>query len=190
MRKSQNAKSRPAILNELVDGGITGKLWKDSTIRESSNRIAYRRAFWMMFANGGSGSSEATWLDFSTPLNSAVIDVLSDQQRLRTFMEALPANCNEMKPHYAVVDDGPGKYKTRGKANVVYVTYFLIDPDEKAARGAVTVNLPQGEYAIVWYHPGTGNYSVPESVESDGKGLILNHPEFKEDLVLKITAVR
>jgi hypothetical protein len=185
--ESENANNRPTIMNELVDGGITGKLWRDATIREHSNRIAYRRAFWMMFASGGSGASEATWLDFSTPLNSAVIDVMSDQQRLRTFMESLPVNYNEMKPHPSFVDYGPGTYKTRSKENYVYVTYFLLEPEQKASIGTVKVNLPVGEYVFVWYNPRTGQYSAPDVVESDGKGLILTHSEFKEDIVLKIT---
>jgi len=60
---------RPVIMNELVRSGITGPMWKDSTIRDGANRIAYRRTFWLMFTTGGCGSSEATWLNFNTPLS-------------------------------------------------------------------------------------------------------------------------
>ena len=85
-------------MNELVRGGISGPLWKDSTIRHDDNRVIYRKTFWLMFTLGGSGSSEATWLNFNTPPNQAVMNVMNDQIYLRNFIESLPVNINEMIP--------------------------------------------------------------------------------------------
>jgi hypothetical protein len=174
-------------MNELVAGGITGKLWKDSTIRDSANRIAYRRTFWMMFAVGGSGSSEATWLDFERPLNKAVLDVMADQQRLRKFIETLSVNINEMENDRTFVVSGPGRFETRSKKGTLYVSYFLVGPKETIPGGTVEVNLPKGPYKILWYDPKNGHPTQTEYFVSTGEEIMVNHPEFKEDIVMKVS---
>jgi hypothetical protein len=178
---------KPVIMNELVAGGITGKLWKDSTIRDSANRLAYRRTFWMMFATGGSGTSEATWLDFKTPLNKAVLDVMADQQCLRKFIETLSVNINEMENDSTFVVSGPGRFETRSKKGVMYVSYFLVGPKETIPGGTVEINLPKGQYEILWYDPKSGSSTQKEHFVSIGEDIVVNHPEFREDIIMKVS---
>jgi hypothetical protein len=180
---------KPLIMNELVRGGITDRLWKDSTIRDSTNRLAYRRTFWLTFTIGGTGSSEATWLNFKVPLNQAVLDVMADQKRFRKFIEALPVNINEMENDNTFVVSGPGRFETRSLKGIMYVSYFLVDPGEKNLKGNLKVNLPKGKYHILWFDPKNGKSIDSQSFLSRGKPEKLQHPEFVEDIVLKINIV-
>ena len=177
---------RPVIMNELVRSGITGPMWKDSTIRDSANRIAFRRTFWLMFTTGGCGSSEATWLNFNTPLNQAVQNVMNDQMYLRNFIESLPVNINEMTPDNSFVISGPGSYKTRCKMGVIYVGYFHLQPNEMMQKGTVKVNLPEGNYRIRWFNPKHGTYTPKKMVRSKRGVISIEHPEFLEDIVLLV----
>lgn len=177
---------RPVIMNELVRSGITGPMWKDSTIRDSANRIAYRRTFWLMFTTGGCGSSEATWLNFNTPLNQAVQNVMNDQMYLRNFIESLPVNINEMIPDNSFVISGPGSYKTRCKKGIIYVSYFHLPPNETMQKGTIKVNLPEGNYRIKWFNPKHGTYTPKKMVRSKRGAVSIEHPEFLEDMVLLV----
>ena len=140
-------------MNELVRGGIKNALWKDSTIRESKNRLAYRRTFWQMFTYGGCGSSEATLLHINDTFNQAVLDVMGDQQRFREFIESLPTSINEMDTDGDIVVSGPGKFSTRRKKGTTYVSYFLLEPEETISEGNVKISLPKGSYNYVWFNP-------------------------------------
>jgi hypothetical protein len=177
---------RPVIMNELVRSSITGPMWKDSTIRDSANRIAYRRTFWLMFTTGGCGSSEATWLNFNTSLNQAVQNVMNDQMYLRNFIESLPVNINEMIPDNSFVISGPGTYKTRCKMGIIYVSYFHLPPDEVRQKGFVNFNLPEGNYRIKWFNPKHGTYTPQKMVRSKRGVVSIEHPEFLEDIVLLV----
>src|SRR3546814_812421 len=86
---SDAAWKRPTIMNELVRGGPTGPLWRHEVMSDPRSRLAYRRAFWGMFIHGGSGASEASWLDIEE-MNDDVRAVMEDHRRLRDFLEALP----------------------------------------------------------------------------------------------------
>ena len=178
--------NQPTIMNELVSGGISGDLWEDSTIRNSVNRLAYRRTFWRMFTHGGSGSSEATWYEFTVPPNQAVRDVMADQQRLRNFIEVLPVNINEMDTDSSFVTSGPGSYRTRSKHGVAYVTYFLLNPGQFGSAGTARVTLPEGSYDLIWYDPKDGFSTASTTVYSGGGTVTLSHPAFDEDVVLKV----
>ncbi len=177
---------RPVIMDELVRSGITGPMGKDSTIRDSVNRIAYRRTYWLMFTTGGCGSSEATWLNFNTPLNQAVQNVMNDQMYLRNFIENLLVNINEMIPDNSFVISGPGTYKTRCKRGIIYVSYFHLPPNETMLKGTVKVNLPEGNYSIKWFNPRHGTYTPKKMVRSKRRVVSIEHPEFLEDIVLLV----
>ncbi len=179
--------SRIYIMNELVSGWSGGVLAYDSVIRNSANRLGYRRTFWRMFTYGGTGSSEATWLDIMNPLNSAVLTVMDDQHRLRSLVEGLPTHINEMDTDTGFVSSGPGTYRTRRKYGECYVIYFLLDPGQSTGAGTVTVSLPTGDYQVQWYDPKTGSTVSQESISASGS-TALSHPSFTEDIVLVITA--
>ena len=175
---------RPVIMNELVRSGITGPMWKDSTIRDSANRIAFRRTFWLMFTKGGCGSSEATWLNFDMPLNQAVLNVMADQKRLRNFVETLPVNINEMISDNTFIISGPGSHETRSRIGNVYVTYFHLLPGQVFSKGIVEVRLLEGNYKTTWFNPKDGRFTVSEMATSNGQTMALDHPSFIEDIVL------
>jgi len=179
--------TKPTIMNELVSGGVTGtSLWKDAAMRNSKDRLSYRRTFWRMFTYGGSGSSETTWYEWYTTANAAAKDVMSDQQRLRNFMETLPININEMNTDTSFVAAGPGSFRTRRKMGDAYVTYFLLDPSQSRASGNITVALPKGSYEISWFDPKSGATVDSAAVNADGGAITLSHPEFFEDIVLLV----
>jgi len=179
--------TKPTIMNELVSGGVTGtSLWKDAAIRNSEDRFSYRRTFWRMFTYGGSGSSESTWYEWNNPPNLAVRNVMSDQQRLRNFIEALPVNINEMDTDTSFVVSGPGSYRTRRKAGDAYVTCFLLDPGQSRSPGNITVNLPKGSYDVSWYDPKSGAIVKTVTANADGGTVTFSHPEFFEDIVLLV----
>ena len=186
LTSSKDAWDRPIIMNELVRGGISGPLWKDSTIRHDDNRVIYRKTFWLMFTLGGSGSSEATWLNFNTPPNQAVMNVMNDQMYLRNFIESLPVNINEMIPDNSFVISGPGSHKTRCKKGIVYVSYFHLPTNETMQKGTVKVNLPEGNYRIKWFNPRHGTYTPKKMVRSKRGAVSIEHPEFFEDIVLLV----
>jgi hypothetical protein len=177
---------RPIIMNELVRGGISGPLWKDSTIRHDDNRVVYRKTFWLMFTLGGSGSSEGTWLNFNTPLNEAVQNVMNDQMYLRNFIESLSVNINEMIPDNSFAISGPGSYKTRCKKGIIYVSYFHLPPNEVMQKGTVKAYLPEGNYGIKWFNPKHGTYTPKKMVRSKRGVVSIEHPEFLEDIVLLV----
>ena len=187
---SEDTWDRPIIMNELVFGGITGPLWKDSTIRHDDNRVVYRKTFWLMFTLGGSGSSNATSLDFNTPLNQAAKNVMNDQMYLRYFIESLPVNINAMIPDSSFVISGPGTYKTRCKTGITYVSYFYLSANEAVQKGSVKVNLPKGNYRIEWFDPRHGTYTPKKMVRSEGWVVSIEHPEFFEDIVLLVRSSR
>jgi hypothetical protein len=179
---------KPVIMNELVEAGFPRMLWEDAAIRNPDYRLAYRGTFWLMFTSGGAGASQATWLNFAAPLKDAVLAVMADQQRLRTFMEALPVNVNATARDDGFVGDGPGRFLTRSLPGRVYVSYFLLGPGETAPAGALTLHLPRGPYDLAWYDPQSGIHTPPVRIQSDGTPLSVPHPAFVEDIVLQATA--
>ena len=178
-------RNRPVIMNELVRGGNKDVLWKDSSMRDSTERTAYRRTFWNNFVYGGCGSSEATWLEINKPLNREALQVMGDQQRLRDFIEKIPVNINEMFTDTSFVRSGPGKYRTRSKQNECYITYFTRNLMDTIDTDQIYVNLPEGNYTYRWYDPSAGLYSEEINIISSGTPVILNKT-FKTDIVLSM----
>ena len=174
--------NRPNIMNELVRGCGAGALWRDTTIRNGAARLCYRRTFWRMFTYGGTGSSEATWLQIDTPLNSAVLNVMADHKRLRDFLDTISVHWNDMDTDTGFVTSGPGSSRTRRKTGEAYVVYFL----GSSGGGSVSVSLPPGTYEARWYHPSSGQWETLTAVTSTGGGTNISHPSFSEDLALRI----
>src|SRR3546814_18291863 len=92
-----------------------------------SSDLAYRRAFWGMFIHGGSGASEASWLDIEE-MNDDVRAGMEDHRRLRDFLEALPVPVLATNPGEWFVLDGPVSHPPPGKPGVAYVTFFPEPP--------------------------------------------------------------
>ncbi len=180
-------RNRPNMINELVRGGIRDVLWKDTVMRDPSERFAYRRTFWRYFTYGGCGSTEATWLNITEPLNEAVLNVMGDQMRLRNFLEILPPDINKMDTDTSFIEEGPGSFRTRRKTGECYVTYFLVEPNTTVDEGTLRVDLPQGDYEYRWYDPKTGIFTRPERVSSQRLPFRIHHPGFTEDMVLLVT---
>ncbi len=188
---------RPAIMNELVRGGMTlslldkflGKkegLWRDQIIRSASNRIAYRRAFWRMFATGGSGTSEATWLNLDKPFNSAVYDVMYDHMVLAEFLHNLDVDFNTMKANKSMVIEKPGTAYMRFIEGELYVVYFLKEPDAESYVNHTKIKLRDGHYRFEWFSPVDNEVVVSGFVYVDNGLLSLKTPNFVEDIVLTI----
>ncbi len=177
---------RPVIMNELVKGDKDNKLWSDEAIRNSANRFEYRKTFWLVFTKGGSGCSEATGLNFKTPPNQAMLNVMADQKHLRDFMERLPINISEMIPYDDFVISGPANVTTRGKRGSVYISYFYLTSENTKPRGPVKVNLPKGLYRVNWYDPREGTFFLKGNITSTGAQVLIERPEFSEDIAMVI----
>ncbi len=173
---------RPLLMNELVRGCKVGSLWRDDVIRNPAARLCYRNTFWRVFAQGGSGSSGATWLSLAEPLDQHVHEVMADHRRLRDFIETLPVHLNDTEPDREFVISGPGWHRTRSKAGQVYVTYFL----GRATDGVLSIDLPVGTFVAHWYDPSLGRFEAPLTVVSSGTPVSLPHPAFDEDAVLRV----
>jgi hypothetical protein len=181
--------NRPVMINELVRGGIKDVLWKDSSIRDSTERLAYRRTFWRYFTYGGCGSSQATWLSIKEPLNEAVLDVMGDQMRLRNFIDKLPANINEMDTDTGFIEKGPGVFRTRGKIGECFVTYFLPEPGNSIREGTIQIKNLEGNYEYRWYNPKTSIFSDAMKIITEVKPISIPHPAFREDIVLVVRRI-
>ena len=178
---------RPTIMNELVFGWEPANLYEDEAIRDPENRFGYRRTFWRMFCSGGSGCSEATWLDLRHPLNEAVEVVMEDHRCLRVFIETLPVNINEMRTEPSFVKRGPGLGTTRAKAGELYVTYFQLAPGFLSPAGEACVVPRPGDYEVLWVDPKTGVTTMSRPVRADGDTAIA-HEAIHEDTVLLLRA--
>jgi len=179
--------NRPVIMNELVGGGDTGPLWSDNVARDPASRLSYRRTFWRMFTRGGAGSSAATWLRLENePPNEAALETLRDQQRLRGFVEAIPASINEMDYVTSGLSSAPGEATLRCKPGVCYAAYFLGNQGQNFSAGSLGLDLPAGDFELRWYHPSLGTWSPTTEITSTGGAQTLSHPAFTEDLALLV----
>jgi Domain of unknown function (DUF5060)/Cellulase (glycosyl hydrolase family 5) len=169
---------KPVIMNELVRGGLPLTLWEkllghedglydDAYMRSAGKRLAYRRTFWNMFVRGGSGSSEATWLDISKPADAAVQNVMADHRRLRDFIDSLSVNINRMLTSPAILNTETGPIHTRMLPGQLYVGYFPEPPEETGADN-VEVTIAPGVYRYWWYNPANGKSSEVYEIDSSG----------------------
>ena len=185
------ATDRPEIMNELVGGGDAGMMWEDRVIRNSASRFSFRRTFWRMFTYGGSGSSEATWLNIKTPLNSAVRSVMEDHGKLRELVDGLGVQPHQMKIHSGWVSNGPGGVdygRTRYVEGQVYVTYFSGRGSHGAGQLQVR-NLPAGNYDATFLNPINLQVTMKHQL-TGGPNLRFAHPAFNNDMVLRIKKIQ
>jgi len=200
--------TRPVIMNELVRSGYPlswyeklynridfidrlkirdGNLWQDELIRNADWRYMYRETFWQVFTHGGSGASEATWLDLDKPINEAVANVMADHWRLRRFLDDLPISINETYADTSLIRAEDVKSSARTDGRNVFIGYLRAGHKRKAAGGQLAIALPEGFYATRWYEPTTGEYSDTFFVR--GGAITLTYPDFFEDLVLLVTRI-
>jgi hypothetical protein len=172
---------RPLIQNEPCNNN--GKAnWRDEDIRDPATRKWYRYTFWHMFALGGCGAYQASWLNIENELSTAVYNVMGDQKRFREFLEALPVSINEMDPKSGYIVSGPSGHETRAKSGECYVTYWF----GSASAGTVTLNIPAGNYLAEWYNPSNGNTIASQSI-TGSSSTSFSRPAYSEDIVLLVT---
>ena len=199
---------RPVIMNELVGyrlnqslfqkawrkmlkvwGKLSGKsmypgLWHDDAINNKDLRFSYRRTFWKVFTHGGSGSSEATWLNIENDFSVNVINVMSDHMHLSDLIQELLPELNMMKPVQGFITTNlPNEtISTRGNENV-YVSYFDAGVDQKVDQGTINLPLLKGSYKAIWLNPSTGKILLEINNTQDNNQKVMR-PSYTEDIVL------
>ena len=192
---------RPVIMNELVgyklDQSLFQKVWRklfgqslhrglwhDDAINNKDLRFSYRRTFWKVFTHGGSGSSEATWLNIDNDSSVNVINVMSDHMHLSRLVDELLPQLNLMSPlqNFITSDDNKEKISTRGNESF-YVSYFDAGYGQKMDRGTIYLQSLKGEYKATWLNPSTGKalLEINNTQDSDQK---IMRPSYTEDIVL------
>ncbi len=192
---------RPVIMNELVGyhpkqswvqkirRKLFGKsqsrgLWHDDSINNEELRFGYRRTFWKMFTYGGSGSSEATWLNIENDLSVNVINVMSDHMYLSQLLQELSPELNRMNPvqNLIISHSHNPQISTRGNTSV-YLTYFDAGYDRKIGQGIIDLSSLKSGYKAMWLDPSTGKtVSVVNNTQDSHQKII--RPMFFEDIVL------
>lgn len=191
---------RPVIMNELVRYDLhqsflqkawrklfgkklhTG-LWHDDAINNEDLRFTYRRTFWNVFTRGGSGSSEATWLDIYKPPSTAVLSVMRDHMHLSTLIDELRPILNEMYPLQNFINSGNAneKISTRG-SRPFYVTYFDAGYKKKMKIETIKINPLPEDYHVAWMDPSTGKILAEYKLARGSEQL--ERPEYLQDIVL------
>ena len=191
---------RPVIMNELVGYKLKQSafqkawrklfgnklhpgLWHNDAINNEDLRFTYRRTFWKVFTHGGSGSSEATWLDISHEPSSAVLDVMRDHMHLSQLIDQLRPELNTMMPvqNLITTDNSHAQVSTRGNPSA-YVSYFDAGYKQDIKEGVLTINGLSSDYDAIWMNPSTGKIiSQTRLLHGSTK---LAHPEYHQDVVL------
>jgi hypothetical protein len=166
--------------------GEKGKrgLWHHDSINNKDLRFAYRRTFWKVFTHGGSGSSEATWLNIDNDLSVEVINVMKDHMHLSNLLEELYPELNTMMPlkNFISSKDSDEDISTRGNESF-YVSYFDADHGEKMERGNIHPQGLKGDYKAIWMDPSTGKVLSEVANTQDSNHEIMR-PAYFEDIVL------
>ncbi len=191
---------RPVIMNELVryslDQSLFQKIWRrlfgkrlhtglwhDDAINNKDLRFTYRRTFWNVFTRGGSGSSEATWLDIDKNLSANVLNVMNDHMQMSQLIEELGSNLNQMKPlhNFITSDNANEKISSRGYESI-YVAYFDAGYEQRMEPGTVKTTPLTADYDVIWVDPATGDIlSEDKLLRGSNK---LKRPEYLQDIVL------
>lgn len=178
------------VVNELVhDCGPVGtgaRAYLDATIRTPAYRACYRSANWLAFVSGAYGSSAASWLDLSRPLNATAHAVLQDLGRMRRLIEELPVGHHYLVPDGRHVVMGNGHLGTRSRSGHLYVSYFR----GPAPTGHVTVELTEGRYVAQWIDPTSADVlaETQHLLRRTGERVFVSlpSPRIEEDAVLVI----
>lgn len=192
---------RPAIMNELVGYKLNQSLfqkvwrklfgqslhrglWHDDAINNKDLRFSYRRTFWNVFTHGGSGSSEATWLNIENDLSVNVINVMSDHMHLSDLIQGLLPDLNMMHPvqNFIIPNVQNERISTRGNKNV-YVSYFDAGFDQKIDQGTINLSFLKDGYKATWLDPSTGKIVSEVNNTLDSRQQIIR-PLYLEDIVL------
>ena len=191
---------RPVIMNELVGYKLNQSLfekvwrklfnkrlhtglWHHDAINDKNLRFTYRRTFWNVFTHGGSGSSEATWLDIDKDFPINTLNAMKDHMHLSRLIEKLRPNLNKMKPiqNFITSDNTKEKISTRGNIRF-YVTYFDAGYKQKMEPSTVKITGLTSNYTATWMSPSSGKIlsenTLPQGINQ------LNRPEYEQDIVL------
>ncbi len=171
---------RPLLMNELVRSDDSPALWRDEVIRDKNHRLAFRRTFWRMLMVGGVGSFEATWLNISDKLSKPVRNVMADHKHVASFIEDLTTqganlNARQVNNTWVSSDDQTGIYGFTVEPGI-YAAYILLSED---ASRTLTVNLPNPDSRLRWYHSKTGEWE-----DATLKNQTLTLPKRAKDIVL------
>lgn len=199
---------RPVIMNELVGysinlsryqqvremltkywGKLVGRkmyhgLWHDDSINNEDLRFVYRRTFWKVFTHGGSGSSEATWLDIGNVISKNATNVMTDHMHLSNIIDEIRTEINVMNPlrEFITSDNSNEEISTRGNESF-YVSYFDAGYSQEIERGTVYLQNLKGEYKAIWLNPATGKAVLEIDNAQDSNQKIMR-PSYSEDIVL------
>ncbi len=191
---------RPVIMNELVRYSLnqsfiqkvwrklfgerlhTG-LWHNDAIDNIDLRFTYRRTFWKVFTRGGSGSSEATWLDISKNLSHNVLNVMHDHMHLSRLINKLGPAINKMTPikNYISSKNANENITSRGNESFI-VSYFDAGYGQRMKAEVIRIKTLVTDYSAFWIDPSSGEV-LSEKQLRQGSGE-LERPEYTQDLVL------
>jgi hypothetical protein len=192
---------RPVIMNELVryelDLPLFEKarrklfgeklprgLWHDDAIHDEDLRYSFRSTFWKVFTHGGSGSSEATWLDISNEISENAHNVMRDHMHLSQLVEDLLPGLNTMVPleNFISSEEAKEKISTRGNESI-YVSYLDAGYGQKVDGGTVYLPNLKAPYKAIWLDPSTGkNLLVINNTQDNNQKI--QRPAYIEDIVL------
>jgi hypothetical protein len=172
---------KPLIQNEPCNSG--GADARDSDIRDAARGANYRHTFWTMFALGGAGSFEASWLDIRQPPNEAVHAVMGYQRNLADFIALLPLGVNALDScsrSFISGVDSSAQF-TRARQGQCWVSYIATPPQTPHLGASVAA----GDYRMRWYDPVGGVVALDTTLTiSSANSAPFDWPPFDHDMVL------
>lgn len=183
VRYSLNQPFFQKVWRRLFDERLPTGLWHDDAINNKDLRFTYRRTFWNMFTHGGSGSSEATWLDISNDQSDNVLNVMRDHMHLSRLINELGPAINKMIPvkNFITSDNANEKITSRGNKSF-YVTYFDAGYEQQMKVDTVKIATLETDYSAIWMNPSTGKVLSEKKLPQGSDKL--ERPEYLQDLVL------
>jgi hypothetical protein len=98
---------------------------------------------------------------------------------LKKFIEGF--DFIKMVPDSTIIQDPELRWNALSQTGKQYAVYFIDD-----TLSHIELNIPSGDYSVVWMHPATGKYEKKINVATKNDQLSLNVPPHKEDLALRI----
>ncbi len=178
------------ILGKFFGKKLPNNLWSDASINNKDLRFAYRKTFWKMFTYGGSGTSEATWLDIKNEYSPALHNVMQDHMYFYDFINGFYSEINKMDPLQSIISEEPGQASTRGLSGLRYVTYIDIGAHSSVGAGSLKIKLPKGKYKAAWYKPKDGKFTPSFVINSNGNLTDIKYSGFSEDIALLVEIVK
>ncbi|MEE9422707.1 MAG: DUF5060 domain-containing protein [Gammaproteobacteria bacterium] len=197
---------KPVIMNELVRYDFSQSfpqkvwrklfgqklprgLWHDDAINNPELRFIFRKAFWQVFTHGGSGISEATWLNIDNNISQAALNVMKDHSILITLIKDIQSELNMTNPIYDFItsEDADIKISSRGN-NSIIISYFDAGINAQISSNDISIKNINASYNVQWLNPSTGNKTAIQLLEK-GNNIKLQRPEFREDIILLLKKV-